>query len=282
MFHPSAHVLLALALLAPIALPQTPPDSTKTNAADGLTYARIPAGSFVMGCSRDECRSNEKPAHQVTLTKDFWIGITEVTTGAYKRFAENTHRTMPSAPAFNPEWKNDRLPISNVTWQDAADYCKWAGGALPSEAQWEYAARGGSTKDPYGPLDQIAWTSSNSGNERIDSEALSRNDPAHYEETLKKNGNRPHEVAQKRPNGYGLYDMIGNMLEFTNDFADLNYYQHSPEQDPAGPATGNMRISRGGHFLYPDRACRASKRLWGSGKEASPIEGFRCILPASK
>jgi formylglycine-generating enzyme len=151
-------------------------------------------------------------------------------------------------------------------------------GALPSEAQWEYAARGGSTQDPYGPLDEIAWTASNSGRERIDSESLFRNDKAHYEERLKENGNRPHAVGQKRPNGFGLYDMIGNVAELTNDWADPTYYGHSPEQDPPGPPTGQTRIARGGYYAYHESANRASKRLADDPSERSPITGFRCVI----
>ena len=273
-------ILMSLALTPCVA--QTA-GSKKKNSKDGLDYAWIPAGSFQMGCSRDDCPPNERPAHKVTISRGFWIGNTEVTTGAYKGFVQATAGSMPpdAAQGFNvnPGWKNDRLPIVNVTWNEAAHYCKWAGGSLPTEAQWEYAARGGSSQDPYGSLDEIAWTAANSGRQSLDAETLFKNDKAHYEETLKKNGNGPHEVAQKRANGFGLYDMIGNVAELTADWADLSYYSHSPEQDPTGPAKGEGRILRGGHFLYPDTPNRASKRLWADPSERSPIVGFRCVLP---
>ena len=275
-------MLLLIGMMVGGAVGQTRAGSKRTNSKDGQEYVWIPPGSFQMGCSRDDCPPNERPAHNVTLTHGFWIGATEVTTGAFKRFAKSTDRAMPADAmqgyTVNPGWKNDPLPMVNVTWEDAASYCKWAGGALPSEAQWEFAARGGSTQDPYGRLDDIAWTASNSGVKHLDAEGLFRNDKAHYEETLKKNENRPHEVGQKTANGFGLYDMIGNVAELTNDWADLSYYSKSPEQDPGGPATGQAKILRGGHFLYPDTPNRASKRLWGDPKEGSPIAGFRCVL----
>ena len=236
-----------------------------------------------MGCARDDCPQNEKPVHKVRISRDFWMGATEVTVGAYKRFVQAGGRSMPADAMegfnVNPGWKNDRMPIVNVTWNDAADYCKWAGGALPTEAEWEYAARGGASDDPYGPLDEIAWTASNSGQQRLDADALFQNDKTHYEATLRKNGNAPHEVGQKRPNGFGLYDMIGNVSEWTKDWADLSYYRNSPEVDPSGPPKGEAKIARGGHFLYPNPPNRASKRLWNEPGNGSPIVGFRCALP---
>lgn len=255
------------------------------NRTDEQKYAWIPAGTFQMGC--DDCRSPfERPAHKVTLTHGFWIGTTEVTTAAYKRYVEATKGQMPPDSSggwtINPGWKNDLLPIVNVSWYDAAQFCKWAGGSLPTEAQWEYAARGGSDKDPYGPLDEIAWTASNSGDQHFDSEALFRSDKPGFEKKIKENHNRPHEVGQKQPNSYGLYDMLGNVLELTKDWADPNYYSNSPATDPAGPPSGKAKISRGGYFAYVESANHASKRLAGDPTERSPITGFRCVLPENK
>ena len=104
------------------------------NPKDGQKYVWIPPGSFRMGCSAGdtECDEGEKPPHQVTITKGFWLGQTEVTVGAYKRFAAATGRQMPDAPAFNSGWANDSMPILNVNWNDARDYCTWAGWRLPN------------------------------------------------------------------------------------------------------------------------------------------------------
>ena len=92
------------------------------------------------------------------------------------------------------------------------------------------------------------------------------------------NGNRPHPVGTMAPNGFGLYDMIGNVCEWTHDWADLSFYQHSPHVDPEGPATGEARVARGGHFLYPSAPNRAAKRLWADPLERSPIMGFRVLV----
>ena len=213
----------------------------KVNPKDGLKYVWIPPGTFMMGCSPgdSECDDDEKPPHQVTITKGFWMGQTPVTVGAYKRFAAATGRQMPAElrKALNSGWANEAMPIVEVRWDDAQAYCGWAGGRLPTEAEWEYAARGGSTEARYGDLDEIAWYADNSGNQT-------------------------HEVGQKRANGFGLYDMLGNVWEWVNDWYDQNYYQNSPSQDPTGPASGQLRVLRGGSWFDCPRYVRVSYRDW--------------------
>jgi formylglycine-generating enzyme required for sulfatase activity len=224
----------------------------RENPKDSLEYVWIPPGSFMMGCSPGdiECGADEKPAHQVTITRGFWIGQTPVTVGAYKRFAEATGRQMPGAPNFNTGWANGNMPIVNVTWDDATAFCGRAGGRLLTEAEWEYAARGGSTEARYGNLDEIAWYSQNSGKQT-------------------------HDVAQKRPNGFGLYDILGNVWEWVNDWYDQNYYQNSPSQDPTGSASGQMLVLRGGSWNGVPRNVRVSlrNRLYPGRDDA---DGFRC------
>jgi serine/threonine-protein kinase len=225
----------------------------KLNPKDGLKYVWIPPGTFMMGCSPGdtECGDDEKPPHQVTITEGFWLGQTEVTVGAYKRFAAATGRQMPDTPGLNSRWTNENMPIVNVTWNDAHDYCAWAGGRLPTEAEWEYAARGGSTEARYGPIDEVAWYDGNSGGQM-------------------------HDVAQKRPNGFGLYDILGNVCEWVNDWYDQNYYQSSPSQDPQGLASGQLHVLRGGSRADGPRYVRVSLRN-GSVPAFRPDEGgFRC------
>jgi formylglycine-generating enzyme required for sulfatase activity len=224
------------------------------NPKDNLKYVWIPPGTFMMGCSPGdvECLDAEKPAHQVTLTRGFWIGQTPVTVAAYKRFAAATGRQMPDAPGFNSGWGNEAMPIVNVTWGDARAYCTWAGGRLPTEAEWEYAARGGSAEARYGPVDDIAWYHGNSGGQT-------------------------HDVAQKRANGFGLYDMLGNVWEWVNDWYDENYYQSSPSQDPQGPAGGGQtRVLRGGSWSTLPGDVRVSYRLRFGPSYWSDFHGFRC------
>jgi formylglycine-generating enzyme required for sulfatase activity len=226
--------------------------TVRENPKDGLKYVWIPPGTFMMGCSPgdSECDDDEKPAHQVTITKGFWLGRSEVTVAAYRRIAGSVGAQMPEAPNFNAGWDNQNMPISNVTWDDATVFCGLAGGRLPTEAEWEYAARGGNREARYRQIDQAAWYSNNSGQ-------------------------TPHEVAQKRANGFGLYDVLGNVWEWVNDWYDQNYYQRSPSQDPTGPASGSTRVVRGGAWNSDPSAVRVSHRDWAIPGDCG-VCGFRC------
>ena len=265
----------------------------RVNPKDGLKYVWIPPGTFQMGCSRGdtECRPDEKPPHQVTITKGFWLGQTEVTVGAYKRFVGATGRQMPPEPSLalvgrplNPGWGDEAMPIVEVTWDDAQAYCSWAGGQLPTEAEWEYAARAGSTVARYANLDEIAWYADNSGIQPFDSERFSKEhqannvneDEKRYEKRLNENGNNMHEVGQKRANGFGLYDVLGNAWEWVNDWYDEKYYQSSPSQDPAGPTTGQERVIRGGAWKANPKEVRVSYRTRWVPYGSLEFNGFRC------
>ena len=216
--------------------------TVRENPKDRLKYVWIPPGTFRMGCSEEdrECTSDEQPPHQLTMTKGFWIGQTEVTVGAYKRFAQATEKPMPPEPAIlgrplNEGWKNDQQPMVNVSWYEAGDYCAWTGGRLPTDAEWEYAARGGNPKVRDEPLGEVAWYADNTGRERLDSSALKSEDLKTYgggrrifNQRLKDNGNGMQEVGRKKPNGYGLFDMLGNVWEWVDGWYDPDYYQNSP------------------------------------------------------
>jgi formylglycine-generating enzyme required for sulfatase activity len=227
----------------------------RVNPNDGLKYVWIPPGSFQMGCSPGDSDCdiyiNENPSHKVTVTKGFWLGQTEVTVGAYKCFAAGTGNAMPPAPDFNPAWSNEQMPMVNVSWDDAQAYCGWAGGRLPTEAEWEYAARAGSTEARYGSLDEVGWYSVNSEDQT-------------------------HPVGEKRANGFGLYDMLGNVFEWVNDWYDQNYYKNGPSQDPIGPTSGTLRVSRGGSWYDGPWGVRASYRGRGGPGVRDVDVGFRC------
>jgi formylglycine-generating enzyme required for sulfatase activity len=231
-----------------------PPGTVRGNPQDGLGYVWIPPGSFQMGCSPgdSECSADEKPPHQVILTRGFWLGRTEVTVGAYQKFVASKGVQMPAAPDFNAGWKNPDMPITNVSWDDAKAFCGWTGGRLPTEAEWEYAARAGSKEALYGPLDEVAWYATNSGA-------------------------RTHEVGQKRANAFGLYDVLGNVWEWVNDWYDDKYYQHSPSQDPAGPTSGQFHVLRGGSWALPQSLVRVSFRVGLSPASGNFSFGFRCV-----
>ena len=225
----------------------------RENAKDGLKYVWVDPGTFTMGCSAgdDECLDSEKPAHQVTISRGFWVGQTPVTVSAYLRFSGSNGRRMPPAPTFNVAWADENMPIVNVTWNEAQAYCGWVGGRLPTEAEWEYAARGGSSDSRYGNLDEVAWYNNNSGRQT-------------------------HEVAQKRANGFGLHDVLGNVWEWCNDWYDDHYYPSSPLQDPQGPGYGQFRVLRGGSWSSYFRLVRASYRFRVYPNVRITDLGFRC------
>ena len=210
-------------------LAQTPGGAVKVNPKDGLSYVFIAPGKFMMGCSPgdSDCFAWEKPARETNILQGFWIGQTEVTQAA---FARVTGGRNPS------RYRGDRLPVDQVSWYDARAYCGAVGMRLPTEAEWEFAARGGSPSARYGPVDEIAWTDGNSRDST-------------------------HEVATKRPNPYGLYDMIGNVWEWVED---------------AFAAEPPKRILRGDSFYNRPEHSRVSDRLWASPETAHRDMGFRC------
>jgi formylglycine-generating enzyme required for sulfatase activity len=233
-------------------------EQVRTNPKDGLAYVWIPPGTFMMGCSpRDtQCYDNENPCHPVTLTRGFWLGQTPVTVAAFTQYAAATGKEMPAPPRFNPNWSNGQMPIVNVTWEQARDYCRWAGGRLPTEAEWEHAARAGSSEPRYGHIDAVAWHKGNADD-------------------------RAHEVAENAANGFGLFDMLGNVWEWVNDWYGENYYRETPPQDPHGPKRGDLRVLRGGSYHTDEALARASFRFGCLPDITNPNVGFRCVADLS-
>jgi len=225
----------------------------RENSRDGLSYVWIQPGTYAMGCAAWDigCSIPERPPHQVTITRGFWIGQTPVTVGAYLRFARANSFRIPPAPRFNGGWANQNMPMVNVTWDEAQAYCQASGGRLPSEAEWEYAARGGSTEGHVSDLDEFAWYSLNSDHQT-------------------------HDVAQKRANSFGLYDVLGNVWEWVNDWYDDHYYQSSPSEDPMGASGGQFRVMRGGSWSSNPRLVSFSfrSRMYPYARTAEL--GFRC------
>jgi formylglycine-generating enzyme required for sulfatase activity len=220
---------------------RTPQAGDKRVHTDGLTYVWIPPGKFRMGCSPgdSECVDDENPAHEVTISTGFWIGQTEVTQRAWKK-------TMKTA---NPsEFKDDDRPVEKVDWSDASGYCRAIGGRLPTEAEWEYAARAGSEGATYGPVDLVAWHS--------------------------RNAKKTEEVARKQPNAWGLYDMLGNVWEWVADW--YVPYGAGAVKDPRGPAQGSSRALRGGSWYESPRDVRASNRIRFVPTDRGYFIGFRC------
>jgi sulfatase modifying factor 1 len=219
--------------------PSLPP-SAISNSIDGLVYVRIPAGTFLMGCSAgdNQCRPEESHVHKVAVD-EFTIEQTEVTVKAYKIYLQSEHRDVPKSIAV----LGDDEPIGYVTWTDANGYCLWSGGRLPTETEWEYAARGGNAASRYGDLNDIAWYSANSGE-------------------------HAHAVGQKLANGHGLYDVLGNAWEWTNDW----YETVDPDV-----SCKKERVLRGASYHNDSDLVRVSDRNRQCPDQKSRSFGIRCV-----
>ena len=216
--------------------PPPNPGDNKVNPKDGLTYVWIPPGKFTMGCSPNDtmCAPDEKPAHPVTLTKGFWMGQTPVTNAAWAKFPSPSgwgDRQVTHAGKtlkISQTTSQPNVPAVGMLWDEARVFCQKAGGRLPTEAEWEYAARAGNTGVRYAKLSAISASTEQNGKER------SLPGPA--------------PVAQKEKNAWNLYDMYGNVLQWTEDRFSPTYYDQRVEQDPQGPSEGAPRVVRGGSF----------------------------------
>lgn len=262
------------------------PGQVRENPKDGQRYVWIPAGTFRMGCSPDddECNDDEKPDRAVTISRGFWMGQTEVTVRAWRSYARAERKSMPPDPMLadrdlNAGWSAEQQPIANITWFEASDFCRWVGGRLPSEAEWEYAARAGTTGPRYGDLDAIAWYGDNSGRRPLNSKALFNEDRPHYGDLLLLNENGPQLVAKKQPNAWNLYDMLGNVWEWAADWYDPEYYAQREDDDPKGAASSRFRVLRGGSWDYYPKVISASHRGWLAPASRVSDSGLRCVLP---
>ncbi|MFM2095378.1 MAG: hypothetical protein RIS70_2502 [Planctomycetota bacterium] len=256
---------------------------SETTNSIGMKLKLIPAGTFTMGSVKGGA---SELSHEVTLTKPFYLGAYEVTQEQYERVI-----------GVNPsQFKNPRKPVETVTWDDAVEFCrtlselpeeKAAGRVyrLPTEAEWEYACRAGTTTeysfgDSENDLSRHGWFGNNSGKSVLDAAKLLASDEQNYEKLLLKNGCQTHPVGEKQPNAWGLYDMHGNVWEWCSDrFGD---YLKTEVIDPVGPETGSNRVRRGGSWRMVAATCRSAFRGKSFPLTRDAILGFRVAMSASK
>ena len=230
---------------------------------NGVSFdmAEVEGGTFTMGATEEQgsdVSDNEKPAHQVMLSP-YYIGKTEVT-------QELWEAVMGSNPSFFSGNKN--RPVENVSWDDCQVFINKLNGLtgksfrLPTEAEWEYAARGGKKSKGYkysgsNTIDDVAWYDTNSAG-------------------------TTHPVSSKAPNELGLYDMSGNVWEWCSDWYGKSYYEESPEPNPTGPKVGTLRVKRGGDWYFSANKCRVSYRNSNSQHYQTSENGLRLVLDIPK
>ncbi len=240
-----------------------PINSTKT-----APMAFIPTGEFAMGSDRGQ--DDEQPVHRVSV-KAFYLDTQEVTVARYAEFLVSQKPDPPFKWNEATSGSNDNKPVVGVNWYDARDYCRWVGKRLPTEAEWELAARG--TEGRIYPWGDIHPTRghANAGHSKW-----------HGYDTLSNVGQ--FELG-KTPNG--VYDLAGNLWEWVADWYDATYYQFSPRDNPAGPSAGPLRALRGGAWNNDAKAIRSANRAGYAPDARRNDVGFRCAKdappsPASK
>lgn len=240
---------------------------------DDALMVLIPAGDFFMGNpAGEEVHYDENPCHAVHLNA-YWIDCYEVTNRHYRRFIEETGHPAPFVDAewakpYN--WINNSYPpgmadypVVLVSWEDAAAYASWAGKRLPTEAEWEKAARGGLVKKQYSCGDVIDEYKAN-----------------YYTSIFASNKLKP--VGSFPANPYGLYDISGNVWEWCSDWYQNTYYRNSPAADPRGPEEGIYRVFRGGSWINRAEHLRCSERARNVPTHRSHVVGFRCARSAGE
>ncbi len=244
-------------ILDPSAFDDEPKETSKTYTVGGVTFkmVAVDGGTFTMGATSEQgndYENDERPTHQVTLS-DYWIGETEVTEGLWTA-------VMGSNPSANK--KGDNYPVEYVSWNDCQTFISKLNALtgetfrLPTEAEWEFAARGGAQSQGYkysgsNTIGDVAWYYDNSGRAK-------------------------HPVATKTANELGLYDMSGNVWEWCQDWYGRSYYSSSPTTNPTGPSTGSYRVFRGGGWYDNSaRCCRVSGRNSFAPLYRNPYLGLR-------
>lgn len=231
---------------------------------DGAKMALISEGSFQMGDvlkDPEDFMTPSLPTHRVSLNA-FYIDVCEVTLGQYKKFLKSTEHTPL------PDWvdkitPDDNYPVIGVNWFDAKAYAEWAGKRLPTEAEWEYASRGGLIDKRFSHGNELTHTNAN---------------------FIGKGGadiwDHPSPVASFKPNNYGLFDVMGNVWEWCEDLYDENYYAVSEPENPKGPESTprERRVIRGGSWMSFKHFLRVALRNYQNPEMKNDHTGFRCVV----
>lgn len=258
-------------------------------------YVHVPAGSFRMGCEMGDaaCQSDEQPRHEVKLTTGFWLSRTETTVAAFRTFVAATGY-RPTGEADGWSWfLDDRTlerreglswrapgfaqgpdhPVVHVSWYDAWSFCSWHGGRLPTEAEWEYAARlgAGAARDGNG-APPPGSARGNVADESLRNRHSGRRIVAGYDDGFVHTA----PAGTFEPDELGLHDMAGNVREWCADWYGEDYYAGSPAGDPEGPLFGTRRVIRGGSWVDDEPYLRVSYRLRYSPSDHDGFVGFRC------
>lgn len=240
----------------------------------------VPAGEFMMGASADDPYAllRETPPHTVYLD-GFWIDSTEVTNAMYARCVAEGACSQPaqdgsfSRSSYHMEESCGAYPVIYVTWDQAQEYCQWAGRRLPTEAEWEKAARGTDGRlYPWGDEEPTGAMANLCG---IECRA-EPNDPAIADGFV---DTAPVGYFPADSSPYGALDMAGNVSEWVADRGDSGYYVVSPANNPTGPTTGRTRVIRGGLFAIIPRGARVTVRSFLLPYAANEATGFRCAVP---
>jgi len=284
-------------------------DQMKIDLGDGVTMklVRLPAGEFVMGGDQSpeelarlygglvELYREEQPQHRVRITRPFYMGATEVTNAQFQAFVSSsgyaTERELDDRAWVRHSWRDPGFeqgashPVIYVSWNDATAFCQWLSKRtgmpvrLPTEAEWEYACRAGTTgRFWWGESATAAGKYAN-----VSDRTALREDPEVEEfgrDVLDTDDGyaKSAPVGSYRPNAWGLYDMIGNAFEWCADWHGKDYYGSSPVDDPQGPSSGEYRVLRGGGWDAGPTPCRSAyRRGWEPG-DATESHGFRVVV----
>jgi len=279
---------------------QAYPGKFVVNPRDGAEMVWVPAGKLRMGTGVEDIgrlwRENrweedwkehtalEQPAHEVALTEGYWLYRHEVTNRQYGMFLLST--SHDGYLAWDTAKQHPLFPVVAIHWEDAAAYCRWAGGSLPTEAQWEWAARGPQSRTyPWGN----SWdrAKANSAEFWAREPLLTTAAFKQWREAINVK-QLPDVVPYLREVGSfpagaswcGALDLVGNVCEWCADWYGYGYYSKSPAADPTGPTEGTARVLRGGSWMSTGPNCRSAYRLKGSPKTGYGYGGFRLVVSA--